>query len=105
MERFSRSMLVLPDNSINKLKYKKIAIFGIGGVGSFTLETLARTGIEKFVIIDNDTVSISNINRQLIATTSSIDKYKVDVAKTRILDINPNVSVETYNTFVNKDNI
>lgn len=105
MERFSRSMLILKDNSINVLKNKKVAIFGIGGVGSFTLETLARTGIENFVIIDNDIVSISNINRQIIATTSSIDKYKVDVAKERILDINPNIIVETYNTFVTKDNI
>ena len=105
MERFSRSMLVLPDNSINVLKYKKVAIFGIGGVGSFTLETLTRTGIENFEIIDNDTVSISNINRQIIATTSNIDKYKVDVARERILDINPNINVKTYNTFVTKDNI
>ncbi len=105
MERFSRSMLVLPENSINTLKNKKVAIFGIGGVGSFTLETLARTGIENFVIIDNDTVSISNINRQIIATTSTIDKYKVDVAKDRLLDINPNINVQTYNTFVTKDNI
>lgn len=105
MERFSRSMLVLPDNSINVLKTKKVAIFGIGGVGSFTLETLARTGIENFVIVDNDTVSITNINRQIIATTSNIDKYKVDVARERILDINPNISVKTYNTFVTKDNI
>ena len=102
MERFSRSMLVLPDNSINVLKTKKVAIFGIGGVGSFTLETLARTGIENFVIVDNDTVSITNINRQIIATTSNIDKYKVDVARERILDINPNVIVKTYNTFVTK---
>lgn len=105
MERFSRSMLVLPDNSINVLKAKKVAIFGIGGVGSFTLETLARTGIENFVIVDNDTVSITNINRQIIAITSNIDKYKVDVARERILDINPNISVKTYNTFVTKDNI
>lgn len=105
MERFSRSMLVLPDNSINVLKAKKVAIFGIGGVGSFTLETLARTGIENFVIVDNDTVSITNINRQIIATTSNIDKYKVDVARERILDINPNISVKAYNTFVTKDNI
>ena len=105
MERFSRSMLVLPENSINTLKNKKVAIFGIGGVGSFTLETLARTGIENFVIIDNDTVSISNINRQIIATTSTIDKYKVDVAKDRLLDINPNINIQTYNTFVTKDNI
>ena len=105
MERFSRSMLVLPDNSINALKNKKIAIFGIGGVGSFTLETLSRTGVENFVIVDNDTVSISNINRQIIATTSNIGKLKVEVAKDRILDINPNINVETYNTFVTKDNI
>ena len=105
MERFSRSMLVLPENSINRLKNKKVAIFGIGGVGSFALETLARTGIENFVIIDNDTVSISNINRQIIATTSTIDKYKVDVAKDRLLDINPNINVQTYKTFVTKDNI
>ncbi len=105
MERFSRSMLLLPDNSINILKNKKVIIFGIGGVGSFTLETLARTGIENFTIIDNDTISISNINRQIIATSSSIGKLKVDVARERILDINPNIKVKTCSSFVSKDNI
>ena len=105
MERFSRSALVLPENSINILKNKKVAIFGIGGVGSYALETLARTGIENFVLVDNDIVSISNINRQLIATSSSIDRYKVDIAKERILDINPNINVTTYKTFVLADAI
>ena len=105
MERFSRSALVLPENSINILKNKKVAIFGIGGVGSYALETLARTGIENFVLVDNDTVSISNINRQLIATSTSIDRYKVDIAKERILDINPNINVTTCKTFVLADAI
>lgn len=105
MDKFSRSMLLLPDNSLNILKHKKIAIFGIGGVGSYVLEILARTGIENFVLVDNDVVSTSNINRQLIATNKTIGKYKVDVAKERILDINSSINVETHNTFVLNDTI
>ncbi len=100
MDRFSRSMILLPEGSIDTLKNKKIAIFGIGGVGSYVVETLARTGIENFVLIDNDLVSESNINRQIIATTSTIGFDKVAVAKERILDINPDAKIETYKTFV-----
>lgn len=105
MDKFSRSMLLLPDGSIDILKNKNIAIFGIGGVGSFVLETLARTGIENFVLVDNDIVSSSNINRQIIATTSTVNKYKVDVAKDRILDINNKINCKTYKTFVLEDTI
>lgn len=105
MEKFSRSMMLLPNNSLSILKNKTIAIFGIGGVGSYVLEILARTGIENFILVDNDVVSVSNINRQLIATESSIGKYKVDVAKDRIMDINKNINVITYKTFVLQDTI
>lgn len=105
MERFLRSKILLPDNSIETLANKTVAIFGIGGVGSFVVETLARTGIKNFVLVDNDIVSITNINRQLIALTSSIGKAKVDVMKERILDINPFANVKTYQTFVLNDTI
>lgn len=73
--------------------------FGIGGVGSYVVEALARSGIYNFVLVDKDTVSISNINRQLIATHNTIGKSKVDVAKSRILSINPNANVETFEEF------
>ena len=99
MERFSRSMLVLPDNSINVLKAKKVAIFGIGGVGSYVLEALVRAGISNFILVDNDNISITNLNRQIIATTKTIGRSKVEVAKERILEINKEASVEIYKEF------
>lgn len=104
--QFSRTQLLLGKDAMNKIKNIRIAVFGIGGVGGYVVEALARTGINKFVLIDNDTVSISNINRQIIATHSSIGRYKCDVMKERILDINPNAEVEIHNTFFlpsNKD--
>lgn len=97
--QFSRTELLIGTESLNKLKDSKVAIFGVGGVGSYVVEALARAGVGDFVLIDKDTVSISNINRQLIATHDTIGKLKVDVAKNRILSINPNATVITYPEF------
>ena len=99
VDQFSRTRLLIGKEGIEKLKKSKVAIFGIGGVGSFVVEGLARSGIGNFILIDNDTVSLSNLNRQLIATHSTIGKPKVEVAKSRILEINPNAKVETYQEF------
>ena len=99
INQFSRTELLLGKNAIEKLKKSKVAIFGIGGVGSYVVEGLVRSGVEKFVLIDHDTVSTTNINRQLIATNNTIGKYKVDVAKERIAAINPNAKVEVYKDF------
>ena len=100
MERFIRSALLIGEENIQKLADKTVMIFGCGGVGSYVIEGLARTAIKNFILIDNDTVSISNINRQLIATTESIGKLKVDVCKERILSINPSANIITYNNFI-----
>lgn len=99
MNQFSRTELLIGKEGIAKLKNSKVAIFGIGGVGSYVVEALARAGIGSFVLIDNDTISLTNLNRQLIATHSTIGEYKVDVAKARILDINPKAKVKTYKEF------
>ncbi len=97
--QFSRTELLIGKEGIIKLQKAKVAIFGIGGVGSFVTEGLARAGVEKLILIDNDQISITNINRQIIATTKTIGKNKVDVMKERILEINPNAQVETYQEF------
>ena len=102
-DQFSRTELLIGKDNIEKLKNSKVAIFGIGGVGSYVLEGLVRAGVGKFILIDKDTVSISNLNRQIIATHDTIDKPKVDVAKERVLNINPNAEVETYQEFFNPD--
>ena len=102
-DQFSRTRLLIGSDGIEKLHNAKVAIFGIGGVGSFVVEALARAGIGNFILIDNDTVSISNLNRQIIATKSTIGKFKVDVAKQRILDINENADVQIYNEFFMPD--
>ncbi len=99
LNQFSRTELLIGTDKIKKLKQAKIAIFGIGGVGSFTVEGLVRAGIENFVLVDNDKISLTNLNRQIHATTKTIGKYKVDVMKERILDINPNAKVEIYRQF------
>ena len=94
--QFSRTELLIGKEAIEKLKESKVAIFGIGGVGSYTVEALARAGIGHLIIVDYDKYDITNINRQIGATNSTIGKYKVDVMKERILDINPNAIVEAY---------
>ena len=94
--QFSRTELLIGKDGIEKLQKAKVAVFGIGGVGSYTVEGLARAGIEHLIIVDYDKYDITNINRQLGALHSTIGKYKVDVMKQRILDINPNAIVEAY---------
>ena len=100
-----RTERLIGTEKLNILKKSTIAIFGIGGVGSYVLEALARSGIENLIIIDKDIVDITNINRQLIATHSSIGQSKTSVAKKRLLDINPNCNVIAIKEFVNKENI
>ena len=97
INQFSRTELLVGKEAIKKLNNSKVAVFGIGGVGSFAVECLIRAGIENIVLIDNDEVSLTNLNRQLEALHSTIGQSKVEVMKQRILDINPNVKVETYN--------
>ena len=96
---FCRTEYLIGQEALQKLKNSKVAIFGIGGVGSYVVEALARVGIGSFVLVDKDTVSISNLNRQLIATLDTIGKNKVDIAKERILSINPNAKVKTFADF------
>ena len=99
LNEFSRTELLIGKENIEKLKSAKVAIFGIGGVGSFVMEGLARAGVGNFILVDDDKVCLTNINRQIIATRKTIGKYKVDVAMDRILDINPKATVTTYKEF------
>ena len=98
-EQFSRTGILLGAEAVEKLQKSRVAVFGIGGVGGYTVEALARCGIGQLDLIDSDTVSVSNINRQILATHSSVGRLKVDVAKDRILDINPDCVVRTYPIF------
>ena len=99
LNQFSRTELLLGKDGIEKLASSRVAVFGIGGVGGYTVEALARSGVGTFDLIDDDKICITNINRQIYALRSTVGKYKVDVAKDRILDINPNAVVNTYKTF------
>ena len=96
---FSRTELLIGKENIENLRDKKIAIFGLGGVGSFVTEGIARCGINNFILVDNDEISPSNINRQLYALQSTVGRKKTELAKERILDINPFANVQTYNIF------
>lgn len=99
MSDFSRTSLLIGQDKLNILKKSSVALFGIGGVGSFTAEALARCGIGRIMLVDNDTVSPSNINRQLIALNSTVGRQKTDVMRERIKDINPDCNVITHNIF------
>lgn len=101
---FSRTELLIGSEAMNKLKNSKIAIFGVGGVGSFTAEALARSGVGKLILVDDDNVCLTNINRQIHATTRTIGKAKVQVMADRIKEINPRAEVVTYQSFYTKDN-
>ena len=99
LNQFSRTELLIGKEGLEKLKNAKVAIFGIGGVGSFVAEGLVRAGIGNFILVDDDKVCLTNLNRQIIATRKTIGKYKVDVMKERILEINPDAKVETVQEF------
>ena len=99
INQFSRTELLLGSKAIEILKNAHVAVFGIGGVGGYVVEALARSGVGHFTIIDNDKVSLSNCNRQIIATTKTVGLDKVDVMKERILSINPDAIVDTYKCF------
>lgn len=102
--QFLRSEMILGEDSTDKLKNKKVILFGLGGVGSYTAEALARAGIGNITIVDNDTVSVTNLNRQLCALKSTVGKAKVDVIKERILDINPECNVTAVQKFCLPEN-
>ena len=99
LNQFSRTQILLGGNGMQRLHQARVAVFGIGGVGGYTVEALARSGVGTLDLIDDDKVCLTNINRQIFATRSTVGKYKVDVAKARILDINPDVQVNTWQTF------
>ena len=98
-EQFSRTELLLGKGNMEKLQNSRVAVFGVGGVGGYVVEALTRTGIGAIDLIDNDTVSQSNLNRQIIATYDTIGKYKTEVMRDRILSINPECRVEVHNCF------
>lgn len=99
LDRFSRTQLVFGKEAMDRLKGSRVAVFGVGGVGGYTVEALARSGVGAIDIIDDDKVCLTNINRQIIATTKTVGKYKVDVAKERIEEINPDCKVTAFRTF------
>ena len=99
INQFSRTEMLIGKENVQKLHSKKVAVFGIGGVGSFVVEALVRAGIENFVLVDKDVVDITNLNRQIIATHNTIGMPKVEVAKKRILEINPNAKVSIHQEF------
>ena len=101
----SRTELLIGSDALEKLKNSKVVVFGIGGVGSFVVEALVRGGVGKLVLIDDDTVCLTNLNRQVHATFNTISKPKVEVMKERILSINPKCEVIIHQTFVKEDNI
>lgn len=99
LNEFSREKLLIGSEGLERLKAARVAVFGVGGVGSYTAEALARGGVGHITLIDNDTVNITNINRQLIALHSTIGELKVEAAKRRILDINPDCEVTVHDCF------
>ena len=102
-EQYSRTQLLLGKEAMEKLHNSRVAVFGIGGVGGYTVEALARSGVGALDLIDDDKVCLTNLNRQILATHKTVGKYKVDVAEERIHDINPDAVVNTYKTFYMPD--
>jgi len=101
----NRTELLIGKDALNKLQSSQVAVFGCGGVGSYVIEGLVRSGISNLIVVDNDVVDVTNINRQLIADTTTIGRPKVDVVKDRVLKINPNISITCYQEFVNISNL
>lgn len=104
-EQFSRTALIYGEEAIEKLNKSHVAIFGIGGVGGYVVEGLARCGVANFTLIDSDVVSITNINRQIVATMTTLGKYKVDIMKERILSINPKANIIVKKIFFSEETI
>lgn len=98
-DQFDRTRLLIGEEGLSKLKNARVAVFGVGGVGGFVVEALVRSGVESFDLIDNDTVALSNLNRQIIATRETVGKLKVEVMRDRILSINPQAEVRMYPCF------
>lgn len=99
LNQFSRTQLLLGEEAMDKLKNSRVAVFGVGGVGGYVCEALARSGVGTFDLIDDDKVCLTNLNRQIIATRKTVGKYKVEVMKERILDINPDAQVNVHQCF------
>ena len=104
MNQFSRTENLLGKSAVEHLSETTVAVFGIGGVGGYVVEALARSGVASFVLVDDDKVCLTNINRQIIATFDTIGQYKVDVMKQRILSINPKAQVEVHKCFYLPEN-
>ena len=104
LTQFSRTELLFGKEAMDKLAGSKVAVFGIGGVGGYVCEALVRSGVGAFDLIDDDKVCLTNLNRQIIATRSTVGKYKTDVMRDRMLDINPNVEVEVHKCFLLPEN-
>lgn len=102
---FDREIKLIGKDNLNKIQSKIVLLIGLGGVGGYSLETLIRAGIENIIIVDYDIIDITNLNRQILTTTKNISKLKTEVAKSRILDINPNCNITMINTKLTKDNI
>lgn len=103
-ERFSRAHLIFGKENMSRLAKSRVAIFGLGGVGGYVLEVLARSGIGNFDLIDSDRICISNFNRQILATSKTLGEFKVDAARERVLSINPNANVNTHKVFFLPEN-
>ena len=99
LNQFSRTQLLFGAEAMEKLRQARVAVFGIGGVGGYTVEALARSGIGALDLIDDDRICLTNINRQIFATRKTVGQYKVDVAEQRVLDIDPDITVNTYKMF------
>lgn len=104
LNQFSRTQMLLGEESMDRLSNAKVAVFGIGGVGGYVVEALVRSGVGSFVLVDDDKVCLTNLNRQLIATRKTVGKYKVEVMKDRILEINPKAEVEMRQCFYLPEN-
>ena len=103
LNQFSREALIIGKENVDKLHNAKVAVFGIGGVGSFVVEGLVRAGVGNFILVDDDKVCLTNLNRQIIATRKTVGKPKVEVARDRILEINPEANVEIHQEFFMPD--
>ena len=103
LEQFLRTEMLLGSEALTRLQSARVAVFGLGGVGGYVVEALARSGVGSLDLIDSDTVSVSNLNRQILATHSTVGMLKVDAARNRVLDINPACNVKTYPIFYTPD--